>query len=369
VRYLAAALALPLLAACGRTQSSGDAERSAAGWTRRPNSHAVHFHAWRSPAGEALLVTGAEGDTLARLLITDDQGLPGPTAGEWTRLRPQERELVLLSTTHGAFIATLDATDRVAACALAELQRDSALVRGITTGRIASLASNASARQEQLAALPPALVLDHPFGGGHGVPPLPHLSVPVCEYMEPHPLGRAEWLRFFGLLVGRSSRADSIFSAIAARYTGLVRSAGDASPLVFLGSAWRGTWSVPSGNSLMARLVADAGGRYRHAERRSAGNIDLPLEVVMADAHVCTHWGVLADVPALRTAADLPGVDQRMLGSPVFRSGSVFVANSAEADLFGRAMVEPDVLLADLCAMLHPQQSGYRPTYLRVLTQ
>lgn len=371
MRPLATASVLVLLVACGPAVAPDLRQAPAAAWTERPNEAAVHFRSWSGPEGEALLVLGPSADTLARLLITTADPAPaGPCGGAWTTLRSGARDLVLLSTTHTAYIAALQAVPGVSACAWPDRQRDSTMRAALAAGALVGLADGEGARLEQLTALDPALVLDHPFGGGMARLPRQHVSVPVCEYLEPHPLGRAEWLRFFGQLTGTVATADSLYAAIAARYRGAVRTAGPDAPLVFIGSAWRGVWSVPAGNSLMARLVADAGGRYRYADRTAPGNIDLPLEVVMADAHACTHWGVLADVPALRTAADLPGVDARMLSTPAFRTGTVFVANSAEADLFGRAMLEPDVLLNDLRAILDPAQlPAHRPAYFRRLPQ
>ncbi|HMQ77693.1 MAG TPA: hypothetical protein PKE21_15685 [Flavobacteriales bacterium] len=371
MRHPAATGALALLVACAPAVAPDPDQAPAASWTERPNEAATHFRSWHGPDAEALLVLGPSADTLARLLITTADPAPaGPCGGAWTTLRPGDRGMVLLSTTHTAYIAALRAVPRVSACAWPDRQRDSTMRAALAAGATAGLAEGEGTRLEQLTALDPALVLHHPFGGGVDRLPPQHVAVPVCEYLEPHPLGRAEWLRFFGVLTGTVATADSLYAAIAARYRGAVRTAGPDAPLVFIGSAWRGVWSVPAGNSLMARLVADAGGRYRYADRIAGGNIDLPLEVVMADAHSCTHWGVLADVPALRTAADLPGVDARMLNSPAFRTGTVFVANSAEADLFGRAMLEPDVLLTDLQAALDPAgHPAHRPTYFRRLPQ
>ncbi|HRC67637.1 MAG TPA: hypothetical protein PK976_06835, partial [Bacteroidales bacterium] len=39
--------------------------------------------------------------------------------------------------------------------------------------------------------------------------------VPLADYMENHPLGRAEWIRFVGYFVGKEKEADSIFRQIA----------------------------------------------------------------------------------------------------------------------------------------------------------
>ncbi|MBP6392268.1 MAG: ABC transporter substrate-binding protein [Flavobacteriales bacterium] len=336
---------------------------------------ASHFRLWQRGQDRAALVLGAGGerDTIGRFLITDGK-VPSslPWGGEYAVLPATHPRAVILSTTSVPFVDALNAVGNVLACAWSERSRSQAFHEALTSGRLVALTQSTEARREQLIALSPDLVLDHPFG--HSPPPtgLTGAWVPVCEYLEEHPLARAEWIRFFGVLFGQEKTADSTYSAIERRYERTIASVvpGTERPKVFFGSAWQGAWSVPSGNSYMARLIDDAGGDYLYAGHSSMGNLDLHVETVMADAHRADHWGMIVDVPDLFALKQLPGLEGRLSEAPAMAPGHVFVANSAEADLFGSALLEPDVALADLIAIFHPELlPEHAPVYYRPLLQ
>lgn len=103
------------------------------------------------------------------------------------------------------------------------------------------------------------------------------LVVPCLDWLETSPLGRAEWMRFYGRLLGRGERADSLFAVVERGYLEAVtdaarrvRAAGGRRPWVlaglpsggFRGGRPSGDWWVPGGGSYRARLIEDAGGAY-----------------------------------------------------------------------------------------------------------
>lgn len=223
--------------------------------------------------------------------------------------------------------------------------------------------------RERILLLAPDVLLTYPYGSTWNMAmPGAAPQVPIAEYLEPHPLGRAEWLRAFGLLLGEQHTADSIFQGIVQRYAAAKRKVPQdgGSPAVFFGSAWKGTWSVPAGNSYMAHLIADAGARYLFAARQGAGNLDLDLESVLQAGGEARYWGRILDQAEPVSAADVAGHDARILALPVFQGRGAFHANSAVDDLFGKAGLEPDAVLLDLIAIFHPGAAeGHEPVYFR----
>ena len=335
------------------------------GWTMDPARYARYFQEW-SRGNEHLLITfGASGisDTTGIFQLSPDGNFSsGPARAK--RLTVPLKRVVLRSTTHAPFFSMLASAGTVVGCAHAELLRDPALTVLRDAGRIREIATGDGLDREQLAVLHPEVLFSYPFGRTASDRTVPGMTtVEVGEYLEPHPLGRAEWLKVFGAFLGKERMADSLFDAIAARYDSVrgMMPEDTGRPSVFFGSSWKGTWSVPSGNSYMAKLITDAGARYLFADRRADGNIDIDLETALSVGARAGYWGRILAQDHPVTAADVAGDDVRIMALPAFAEHRCFSANSLESDLFGQAVLEPDVVLMDLRGIVHPELAEGRP--------
>jgi iron complex transport system substrate-binding protein len=207
------------------------------------------------------------------------------------------------------------------------------------------------------------ILTSYPFGD-----PMQGVSertgVPVMafrEYAEPHPLGRAEYIKVFGWLTGQEERADSLFDAIAERYNRIrkqgAEDAEQGRPSVFTGSEQGGGWTAPTGDGLVARLVEDAGGHYLldagvEAEmglRREGRNVEMDREQFAVLASGADAWGKVVHAPegwytedAVRDMSWIP-LEGKLL----------FHCNTHEVDYFGQAILEPDRMLSDLHDLFH----------------
>ncbi|ASC69534.1 hypothetical protein XM38_004610 [Halomicronema hongdechloris C2206] len=104
----------------------------------------------------------------------------------------------------------------------------------------------------------------------------------VAEYLEPSPLGQAEWLKFTALFFNQEAQAEAEFAAIATEYEALTRLTASiqARPTVLTGFSYDGTWYVPGGQSYVAQLLEDAGADYLWAEVEQTGSVPLDFEAV-----------------------------------------------------------------------------------------
>lgn len=131
----------------------------------------------------------------------------------------------------------------------------------------------------------PDAILLSPFENSGGYGRIEKLGIPVIEcadYMETSPLGRSEWVRFFGLLFGKRRQADSLFTAVRADYLqlcDLVKSVNQR-PTVISELKSGSAWYVPGGKSTTGRLYQDAGAAYVWAEDEHSGSIPLSFETV-----------------------------------------------------------------------------------------
>ncbi len=344
-----------LLMACGAPSAPTGTHGP---WTARPNDFATHFTIEENGAARRLTVFGPGGrsDTAGVYVLGEGHPLPLPLA-----------RLAVVSTTHLPFIAALGCEHTVAGAA--HLRRMVDRRWAMRMPPVAEIGTATGVDLETLAMLAPDAVLDHPFGQGAGQA-APHLpTIAITEYLEEHPLGRAEWLRFFGVMLGREDMADSLYAAIARRYQALVVHADSAAPLVFFGSNWQQQWYAPPAGSYMARLIADAGGRYAFADRPGEGNLSLDIEAVVDMARRADHFGQVLAVDGPVDALVLAGGDPRLAVQRAVTQGG-FHANSARTDVFGRALLEPEIILQDLRAIFRPgADTAHRPRYFRRTAQ
>lgn len=339
------------------------------GWVRTPNAYARSFQLWKN-GQETLLITfgpGGERDTTGMIVIGGNAGDAVPVGA--VRLSAPVTRTALSATTQAAFIDLLGKEATIQGAAHADALTEPVLKQRAATGDILELASGEGLDRERLAMLKPQVLFTDPFTSSRSVVPgTATVACVVSEYMEPHPLGRAEWIKAFGAVLGAEPRADSLFRAIADRYEHAAATVPQdiAKPAVFFGSSWQGVWSVPAANSYMARLIADAGAVYLFGDTAVKGSSDIDMETALVLGRKADWWGRILYQQRPVTIADVAGGEQRVLRLPALVAHRGFYANSAESDLFGRAVLEPDRILLDLIGIFHPALGqGRVPVYFK----
>lgn len=199
------------------------------------------------------------------------------------------------------------------------------------------------------------------------------VSVVYCgEYLETHPLGKAEWIRFFSQFYNLEEQADLFFNRIDSTYQSLVdlTSHQEDKPSVLTGLPWKDTWYMAGGKSFAARLIEDAGGIYLWNDNQSTQAIPLDLESVYARAVGADIW---INPGAANTFSELNRFDQRFQELPVLRAGMVYNNNARMSDKGGNdywesGTIRPDLVLADLITVFHPDLlTDHRFIYYRKL--
>ncbi len=285
--------------------------------------------------------------------------LPGELAGA-QQITVPVHSLYSGSTTHLAMITELDQAGVVTGVASAAAVADPQIRRRIDAGQAVGYASGGQINIESvLSAGPDVLVtqgIDDP-----GYPKLREAGVPVvadAEWLEPTPLGRAEWIKVFAALTGTERQAQQAYQSIRDRYRELAARAASAEPAdVLVGTMYSGSWSMPTGASYSGRLVADAGGAYPWLADDGTEYRQLNFESVFARAGRAPVWLVTDD---WKTVGDAVSQDSRYGELAAVRSGQVWSATKAITPGGGntyweRGTARPDLLLGDLVAILHPE--------------
>ena len=190
---------------------------------------------------------------------------------------------------------------------------------------------------------------------------LSELGIPVVfcgDYLEPHPLGKAEWIRFFALFYGLEEESDLQFHKIDSAYQKLAAIASNQphKPRVMTGLPWKDTWYMAGGESFAARLIEDAGGNYLWSDNESTEAIPMNLESVYARAVDADIW---INPGAARNLDEIRQFDERFRDLPVLQDGKVFNNDGRQTkaggnDYWESGTIRPDVVLADLIEIFHP---------------
>lgn len=227
----------------------------------------------------------------------------------------------------------------------------------VAAGRIVSLGDGLNPDVERLVELNPDALFVSPFENGAGGW-TERLGVPVvecAEYMERLPLGRAEWMRFYGMLLGCEERADSLFAEVEKRYLQMSKLAGSAAvkPSVVYGLKYGSVWYVPGGRSQTANLLADAGADYVFSDNLQEKTIPLSFETVFEKGGDADFWLFNYHQKTDKTCDELKSDHLAYSKFEAFGTDSILGCNSSRKLYYEETPFHPDLLLDDLVKIFH----------------
>lgn len=212
---------------------------------------------------------------------------------------------------------------------------------------------------ERIIALHPEALLISPFENSGGYGKLDKLRIPIIEtadYMETSPLGRAEWIKLYGLLLG-SSKADSLFSAIEKEYLQLKAEAAKL-PLGLSILTERKTgnvWYVPGGKSTMGILLRDAHAKYIFADDQHSGSLSMSPEQIIAKGNQVDVWAFKYFGGNALTKNDLLAEYQGYQALKAFQSGNIYETDTSREPYFELTSFHPEILLREFIILSHPE--------------
>ncbi len=190
--------------------------------------------------------------------------------------------------------------------------------------------------------------------------------LPIGDYLESHPLGRAEWIKLFGLLTGKEKKALQIFDSIKKEYEQLrlLTVNIENRPSVITGKQYGGFWNLAGGKSYEAQFLADAGARYLWADDPSAGGLMLDFETVYHRGFEADYWRFLVYSPDEFTYTMLEAEDSRYVDFKAYREKQIITCNTLKKPFFQKGFLKPQVILADYIYIFHPSLlPDHKPVY------
>ncbi len=314
---------------------------------------------------KVVTVTGPwseKGESFKYLLV--QCGTPIPSGFENAQMiQVPLKSMVVLSTTYFSFVEQLDLLERLIGIANFKQVNSPKILERIERKQVVEVGRNVDLNLESTLRLNPDIVMTYGTGNPYrdGYTSLLKLGIHVgifAEYLEPTPLGRAEWIKFMALFFNREAQAKRVFNEIATEYGSMVQLTQNVTkrPSVFTGTSIEGTWYMPGGQSYIAAFLQDAGAEYLWAENSSQTSLHLDLEAVLKTAAHADYW---LNTGVWKSLNEGLAEDRRYRFFSAFQHKTVFNNNAllnpyGGNDYWERGVTNPHLVLADLIKIFHP---------------
>lgn len=313
--------------------------------------------------------------TYSYLLVEDASKTPEDIKYDHKIQIPVER-IVVTSTTHIPSLESLEVANTLIGFPGLDYISSEAIRKKIKDNSITELGQNESVNTEVLLSLQPEVVVGFAVNGSNKTfKTIEESGIPVVfngDWTEESPLGKAEWIKFFGALYNKTAEAETIFKNIEDAYNEARELAGTATktPTVLSGSMFKDQWYVPYGNSWSAKFIEDANAAYLYKDTSGSGSIALAFEAVLSDGQNADFWIAPGQFKTFRQLKESSvHYDQ----FKAVKNKNVFTYSNTAGETGGVLYYElaphrPDLVLKDLISIFHPQLlPDYKTTFFKPL--
>lgn len=280
---------------------------------------------------------------------------------EGTVVRTPLQKSVIYSSVHCSLWSELDELKGIGGVCGLEYIKLPQIQEGCRNGSIVNAGNSMNPDIERIIDLRPDAILLSPFENSGGYGRVGKLNIPIIEcadYMETSALGRAEWMRLYGLLLGKEAQADSLFAGIEKEYLTLtqqVKSQNLKRPTVISEMKNSSAWYIPGGNSTMGRLYQDAGADYVFAYLPNSGSVPLAFETVFDRGGNADIWLIKYNQPQDKTYSELERDYAPYARFKAFQDRKVYGCNTNHVPFYEESPFHPELLLKDLIKIFHPE--------------
>ena len=308
------------------------------------------------------------------VLVDKNQPLPQELP-QGTLVRTPLSKAVIYSSVHCSLLKDFGALNSIGGVCDLKYIKLPEIEEGCRNGTIADVGDGMNPNIEKIIDLHPDAILLSPFENSGGYGRVEKLNVPIIEcadYMETSSLGRAEWMRFYGLLFGKKTEADAMFAAVERNYKDLQELVKPISfaPSVMCDLKTSSTWYTPGGNSTIAKLYSDAGANYIFREDTHSGSLPYPFEVIFEKGQQTDFWLIHYNQPVDKTYGELEKEFAPYAGFRPFKERNIYGCNTNRVPFYEETPFHPDWLLKDLIKIFHPSLlEGYELRYYNKLAE
>lgn len=292
------------------------------------------------------------------ILVNDGKNMPGHLP-EGTVIRTPLKNTVVSTSVHSALLMSLGREKSIGGVCDLQYVNIPWVKKSVAEGTVADCGSSMSPTIERIIEMHPDAILLSPFQNNGGYGRLDKLNIPIIEaadYMETTALGRAEWIKFYGMMFGAEDIADSIFNAVEKDYLELMALAAKSKvrKSMLMDTKTGAVWYVPGGKSTMGQLIKDAGIAYPFAYDNNGGSLPLSFETVLERAANADIWLLRYGSGKTLTLNALKSEYQGYTQFKAFKTGEVYGCNTLTSTFYEDTPFHPERLLRDFVKIAHP---------------
>lgn len=286
------------------------------------------------------------------------------------------QSIACFSLTHVAFLDKLNEIGSINAISGGEYVSSKRVINELNSKKIREIGSEQLINYELLTEIKPDIVMAYGIDESSKIRlnKMNDLGLKVvlnAEYVENHPLGKAEWIKFVAAFYDKDSLANYLYDNIETKYNQLKSKVEKTlkKPTVFVGMPWNGSWYVAGGKSFQAQFLKDAGSNYLWSDNKEITSIVVSKEILFDKAIHADFW---LNLNAYNSISEVLTVNKNLKQFDAVKNKQVFNNNlrtnaATGNDYWESGVVSPEIILADLIEIFHPEIQNHHLFYYKKL--
>ena len=273
------------------------------------------------------------------------------------------QSIVVTSTTHIPSLEMLGVENTLVGFPHLDYISSEKVRSRIENKKVKELGNNSDLNAEIIIDLAPSAIIG--YGIDNNNPTLNNLEKSGLKVLfngdwnEETPLGKAEWIKFFGALYDKNNEAKALFSIIEKEYnaTKLLVSKIKNRPTTMAGAMYQDQWFMPKGDSWGCYFLKDAKANYLWSDTKGSGSLSLSFESVFEKAKNADFWIGPGQFLSLKEISDS---NVHYTQFKAFKTKNIYSFSTKKGKTGGVLYYElapnrPDIVLKDIVKIFHPQ--------------
>ncbi len=296
-------------------------------------------------------------------VLGKDKSLIPQYLQKFTFIKIPIKRIICLSTTHISLLDFMNETHSLIGISGAKFVSNKKVRNSISQNKIKEIGYDANLNYELILKMKSDFVMAYDVNSSNNFNKLENLGIKLVmngEYLENHPLGKMEWIKFLSAFYDKEKFVIDKFNKVVKNYENLKKLIKDIKikPKIMTNILWKDLWYVPGGKSYMAKLIEDAGGDYIWKDNNNKNSTPLNFETVLLKARNSDIW---INIGSAKRLEEVIAIDERLRYFKAFSNDKMFNNNKRSFsnggnDYWESGMTKPDIILKDLIKIFHPEK-------------